>query len=145
VASKTNYVLDSFALLAYLQGEAGMERVQSVLEDGGKDRCHIYVCIINLGEVVYIIERAMGLAKAHEALAAIQQLPIEIFPAENETVLDAAHIKAHHTLSYADAFAVVAAQAVNGIVLTGDKEFESVEQVISVEWLPQSKAKNENI
>ena len=138
MTSKAVYVLDSFALLSYLQGEAGMERVQSLLQEANKDRCHIFMCIINLGEVLYIVEREKGLAKAHEILAAIQQLPIEVFPAETQTVLDAAHIKANHTLSYADAFAVICAQAVKGTVLTGDREFETVEQLVNVEWLPNN-------
>jgi predicted nucleic acid-binding protein len=136
VANRPNYVLDSFALLSYLEGEAGMIRVKSVLGDARKERCRVYISIINLGEVLYIVEREKGLAKAHETLAAIQQLPIDIFPAETQTVLDAAHIKANHTLSYADAFATACAQSVKGTVLTGDREFESVEQIINVEWLP---------
>ncbi len=112
-----------------------MERVQSVLKDAEKSRCVIHICIINLGEVLYIIEREKGLAKAHETLATIRQLPIEVIPVDNQTVLDAAHIKANHTLSYADSFAVVCAQKSDGVVLTGDKEFESVENLIRVEWL----------
>jgi predicted nucleic acid-binding protein len=62
-------------------------------------------------------------------------LPVEILPADNQTVLEAAHIKANHALSYADAFAVVCAQKMNAIVLTGDKEFESVVSFVNVEWL----------
>ncbi len=135
MANKVTYILDSFALLAYLQGEAGMERVQAILKDAGKDRCSAQICIINLGEVLYIIEREQGLVKAHEALAAIQQLPIEVLQVDNQTVLSAAHIKATHALSYADAFAEVCAQNVNGVLLTGDREFESVEQIINLEWL----------
>jgi predicted nucleic acid-binding protein len=137
VADKSNYVLDSFALLAYLQGEVSMMRVQKVLDDAQRELSSVFMCITNLGEVLYIIEREQGLAKAHEALAAIQKLPIEILPAENQTVLNAAHIKANHAVSYADAFAVVCAQSLSGIVLTGDKEFESVESLITIEWLPR--------
>jgi len=137
VAGKSNYVLDSFALLAYLQGEVSMARVQEVLDGAQHELSSVFMCIINLGEVLYIIEREQGLAKAHEALAAIQKLPIEILPAENQTVLNAAHIKANHAVSYADAFAVVCAQSLGGIVLTGDKEFESVESLITIEWLPR--------
>lgn len=113
----------------------GTERVQMILKDAGKRRCSVYICIINLGEVLYIIEREKGLVKAHETLGTIQQLPIEVIPVDNQTVLDAAHIKANHAISYADAFAVVCAQKSDGIVLTGDKEFESVEKTIRVEWL----------
>ena len=137
MADKPVYILDSFALLAYLQGETGMERVQSVLADAEKNRCHVYVCIINLGEVLYIVEREQGLVKAHETLGAIQQLPIEMVSVDNQTVLDAAHIKANYALSYADAFAVVCGQKLGGIILTGDKEFESVEESVGIEWLPR--------
>ena len=136
MADKPVYIFDSFAMLAYLQGETGMERVQSLLQDAEIDRCLVHICIVNLGEILYIVEREKGLAKAHETLAAIQQLPIEILPAENQTVLDAAHIKANHALSYADAFAVACAQKLGATVLTGDQEFRSVEQIIGVEWLP---------
>lgn len=135
MANKPVFVLDSFALLAYLQGEPGMERVQFILRDAEKHRCATHLCIINLGEVMYIIEREKGLTKAHETLAAIQQLPIEVIPVDHQTVLDAAHIKANHAVSYADAFAVVCAQKSGGIVLTGDKEFESVEKIIPIEWM----------
>jgi len=93
------------------------------------------MCIINLGEIIYLIEREQGLAKAYEALAAIQKLPMEIVPSDNQTVLDAAHIKVNHAMSYADAFVVVCARNLNGIILTGDKEFESAEEIIEVEWL----------
>ena len=113
-----------------------MVRVQGVLDDAMKDRCHVYLCAINLDEVLYIIEREQGLTNAHEALSAIQQLPIEILPAENQTVFDAAHIKANHALSYADAFAVVCAKNMQGTVLTGDREFETVKSLIQIEWLP---------
>lgn len=135
MAGKPIFVLDSFALLAYLQGEGGMVRVQAILQDARKNQCNVHICIINLGEVLYIIEREKGLAKAHETLATIQRLPIEVLPVNNQIVLDAAHVKANHAVSYADAFAVVRAQNSDGIVLTGDKEFKSVEKIIRVEWL----------
>lgn len=138
MANKKAYVLDSFALLAYLQGEAGMTRVQQTLEDSQKGRSLVSICVINLGEVLYIIERERGMVKAQEALAAIQQLPMEILPAHEQIVFAAAHIKANHALSYADAFAVTCAQNQNAILLTGDKEFESVESLVSVEWLPKN-------
>lgn len=135
MASKAIYILDSFALLAYLEGEEGMDRVQGKLDDAAKDRCHVYMCIINLGEVLYTVEREQGLPKAHETFSAVQQLAIEVLPADNQTVLDAAHIKANHALSYADAFAVACAQKMKGTLITGDREFEAVEKEINVEWL----------
>ena len=37
------YVLDSFALLAYLEGEAGMPRVRSVLKGAEARRHRVYL------------------------------------------------------------------------------------------------------
>ena len=75
------YMLDSFALLAYLDGESGMERVKKILEEATKDQIRVMLPVINLGEILYITEREISLVQAQSALAAIEQLPIEILPA----------------------------------------------------------------
>ena len=128
----TRYVLDSYAVLAFLSAEPGSPRVQEVLTDASSGRSEAYLSLINLGEVAYIVERERGLAQAQETLGLIDQLPIEILPASREAVLAAAHLKAGHPIAYADAFAVAAAQSLDAIVLTGDPEFESVKEVVRV-------------
>jgi ribonuclease VapC len=55
--------------------------------------------------------------------------------ANRDLILDAAHIKAQHALSYADAFAVASAFRENAIVLTSDPEYKTVEDLVTVEWL----------
>ncbi len=129
------YVLDAFALMAYLKGEPSAQRVRDLLSDAENRKCQVYLSIINLGEVLYNLERNNGLNKAHEALTIIQSLPLEILPADNQTVFAAAHVKATHPVSYADAFAIIAAQRLNGVVLTGDPEFNDVADLVEVEWL----------
>ncbi|NIM92787.1 MAG: PIN domain-containing protein [Anaerolineales bacterium] len=129
------YVLDSFALLAYLSGEEGAERVGEILSDASHDRCYIVMSLINLGEVLYITERERGLAKTQEALALIEQLPIDILPVNHSDVLSAAHIKAHFPVAYADAFAIVVAQSQDGVLVTGDPEFKVVGKDARIEWV----------
>ena len=128
-------ILDSYAILAYLGGEAGEGRVKEILYDASLGKSHVSLSLINLGEVAYITERERGLAKAQEVLAIIEQLPIEILPVDRQTVLAAAHIKARYPVAYADAFVVVAAKVHDGVVLTGDPEFELVEDTIQIEWI----------
>lgn len=137
--SRPVYVLDSFALLAYLDGEAGMPRVRAVLEGAAVRRHLVYVSLINLGEALYITERERGLVEARRALGAIDQLPLQVVDVTRSTVLAAAHIKARFPMSYADAFAVVAAQDHEGVVMTGDPEFRPVADagLVAVEWLPR--------
>jgi len=134
-ASTTIYVLDSFALLAYLGGEAGEGRVKGILHEGSRGNNRTLMSLINLGEVVYITERERGLAKAQEVLAVIEQLPIEILPIDRQTVLAAAHIQAGYPVAHADAFAIAAAQAHYGVLVTGDTEFDVVKDIVQIEWI----------
>jgi predicted nucleic acid-binding protein len=133
------FVLDSYAVLAYLEDEASGARIKELLEDANKEKCSLSMSIINLGEVLYITEREQGLFQAQRVLAAIDQLPLQIMPAPRTAVLAAAHIKAFYPISYADSFAAAAAQQLNCVLLTGDPEFRKIEQsgLIKIEWLPR--------
>ncbi len=71
-----DFVLDSYAVLAYLQGERSKARVVRLLEDAGAGRCSVHISLINLGEVLYIVERERGLMAAVRTLAAIEQLAV---------------------------------------------------------------------
>lgn len=133
--SASRYVLDSFALLAHLGDEAGAARVRAVLKAASLDRARVFVSVINLGELAYITERERGLVEAQIALNAVEQLPVQILEATRERVLAAAHLKASHAISYADAFVVAAAQEMRATILTGDPEFKTVKALVSVEWL----------
>jgi predicted nucleic acid-binding protein len=135
MAESTAFVLDSFALLAYLQDEPVASRIEKLLENAGKEKCHLFLSIINLGELLYITERRGGVAKAQDALALIRQLPIEIVPADEQAVFAAAHVKAGHAISYADAFVVAIAMQEDATLLSGDPEFQAVEALVKVEWI----------
>ena len=96
----------------------------------------MHLPLFNLGEILYITERRGSLTKTQDALAILRQLPVEILPAADEqAVLSATHIKANFTLSYADAFVVAAAQKEGAVVITNDPEFQSVKELITIEWL----------
>ncbi len=128
-------MLDSFAILAYLNDEPGGGRVKEVLNLAEQGLGRVLLCIINFGEVLYMTERRRGFAAAQGVQALIESMPVIILDATRNLVLDAAHIKATHALSYADAFVVAAAMHEQAVVLTGDPEFESVEDLVKVEWL----------
>ena len=132
---KPIYILDSFALLAFLEGEPSADRIQVILQAAQEARAQVYLSVINLGEVLYITERERSLVTAQQVLAVIEQLPLELLDASQTRVLAAAHIKANYPIAYADAFAVAAAQEFQATVVTGDPEFAKVTALIRVEWL----------
>lgn len=132
--------LQRIALHLYLQEEPTAERIKYILRDCRAGHRHAAVSIINLGEVLYITERELGLSRARAVLAAIEQLPLEVLPAPRGAVLAAAHIKARYTISYADAFTVAAAQDLHGVIVTGDPEFRRVRDLVTIDWLPGARS-----
>lgn len=139
MANRSAFVLDSFALLAYLQDEPVASQVEELLENARKEKCRLFLSMINLGELLYITERLGGVAKAQDTLALIRQLPIQIVPADEQTIFAAAHIKASYPLSYADSFVVAIALQESATIITGDPEFRTVETLVEVEWLEPSE------
>ncbi|MBN1147560.1 MAG: type II toxin-antitoxin system VapC family toxin [Anaerolineales bacterium] len=133
--AKPFYVLDSYALLAYLNAEPGQAQVQAMLAQAQEGKAQIYLCLINLSEVLYLTERRRGLSHAQRVLALVESLPLQVLDVTRDLVLDAAHIKAQAAISYADAFVAAVAQREEAIVLTGDPEFKSVEAFVKVDWL----------
>ncbi len=90
---------------------------------------------INWGEVYYLMVRRKGERDANAAVAYMQAIQIELVEATQQRILNAAKIKARYPLSYADAFAIAAAQELGCPVVTGDPEFKQAAHVIELLWL----------
>lgn len=119
---KNRYLLDSWAMVAYLKDEPAGDKVTSLLQEARKGPLECGMSIINLGEVYYVLIRLFGLNRARDLLSAIRATPLRIIPVSEEQVMRAAEWKAGHRMSYADAFAVAAALEWNATVATGDPE-----------------------
>lgn len=130
-----SYVLDSFALLAFLQKEPGSARVNELLEKARKKQATVLFSEISLGEVYYILIRALGLEEANVMLAHILALPITIASVARDGVLAAAQYKAHGAISYADCFVVALAVEVRAMIVTGDREFKAFEKDVDILWI----------
>ena len=130
------FVLDSFAVLAYIAKEPGGQRVAQALGRARHGQAEVLMSLINFGEVAYIVEREQGLAETQDAIALLDQLPVRVVAADRALTLAAAHLKANYAISSADAFAAALAVKERATILTGDAEFRLVEKLVNVEWLP---------
>ena len=132
-----DYVLDSYALLTYFEAEPGSEQVRKLLEAATEGKCHLYMCVVNLGEVVYIVERERGLPKAQETLARVDELPIEMVNVDRTLTLAASHLKIDCPIAYADCFAAALSRLKNAILVTGDPEFRKIKADcnVRIKWL----------
>src|SRR5512141_2456740 len=100
-------VVDSWPILAYLQGEAPADAAFTrLLKRAAAGNLRLVLSWINLGEVYYRLIQGGGRARADERLADLRRLPFELVPVREALVLEAARLKGEHRISYADAFAV---------------------------------------
>ncbi len=133
--SNGRFVLDSFAFLAMTRGEPGGPVVRALIEKAIAGEIILMMSVINLGEVIYHTERRHGVYKAQETLLEIEGLPIRIVGVTRARVLAAAHLKANHRISYADAFAAALVQEYGATLVTGDPEFRALGDALPVEWI----------
>ena len=131
----SSYVLDSFALIAHFEDEAGGERVRSILKSAREGKTKLYLSVINLGEIYYNTMRERGIEKAHETKIIIEQLPITIIDADKTLTIEAAKLKALHPIAYADCFAAAVGVLKNAKVVTGDPEFKKLRKAVSLDWI----------
>jgi predicted nucleic acid-binding protein len=128
-------ILDSFALLAFLRGEAGDDKVAALLEKAGERDAPLHMTEVNYAEVKYIVLRKDGVARWTEVARDLPTLPIEFHPADRELADVAADFKSRFSLSLADAFAAALAKEKKAELVTGDPEFKAVEKEIKIQWL----------
>ena len=129
------YVLDTFAVMAYLRREANSDIVRSIILETLAGECQSYMSAINLGELFYMQSRKSGAVKAETALRFVRRAGIIIEPATNARILRAARLKATVSLSYADAFAATLSEELNAVLVTGDPEYKPLEPTLKIMWL----------
>jgi ribonuclease VapC len=133
--AKRRNLLDSFALLAFLNREHGFEKVKALLRAAAASAEPVLMNEINIGEVYYVTAKARSVHQAEEFLQRLETLPIEPVSNSFAEVMEAARIKARFPISYADAFAAATAIRMNAVLVTGDPELRAVAEIVSIDWL----------
>jgi predicted nucleic acid-binding protein len=127
--------LDSWAVIAYLEGEPAAERVADHIADAHENDVPIFISVVNAGEVWYIIARETSVSDADRSINELRHLGIDFVDADWSLAHDAGVYKSKHKMSFADCFAAAVAKQKKALLLTGDPEFKQVEQEITIDWL----------
>ena len=86
-------VLDSWALMAYLEDEPAAEKVANIIADAHEDEIPLLMSVVNAGEIWYIIAREASEADANKSIAELRQLGIEFIDADWNLAQGAAYFK----------------------------------------------------
>lgn len=128
-------LFDSFALLRFFYQEPGAERVQELLKEASRNGVPRLISAINVGELIYIIQRRSGEQAKLQMLVKLKNLDFTILPCPNELIFQAAELKARFAMSYADTIAVASAIENGATLVTGDPEFRQVEHLVDIFWV----------
>jgi predicted nucleic acid-binding protein len=129
------YLFDSHALLAFFQKEKGAEVVEKILRKSFTQQIDRFICVINLGEIIYITKRQFGESKKLEILGRVYQLGFKVLLVPDTLVFKAAELKAEYAISYADCFALACALEQSAILVTGDPKFKEVTTLVNIHWI----------
>jgi predicted nucleic acid-binding protein len=128
-------VLDSWAVIAYLEGEPSAERVADHIADAHENGIPLFMSVVNAGEVWYIIARETTVGDADRSITELRHLGITLVEADWPLAHQAGGFKAKHKMSFADCFAAALAKEKKALLLTGDSEFKQVEKELTIYWL----------
>jgi predicted nucleic acid-binding protein len=132
------YVLYVNALIAFFENRHGAaQNVRHQLDESVREDLLLLMSAVNWGEVFYIAWRPHGEAKAREAEARLQEMPVAVIGVDRERASRAGALKQTHRLGYSDAFAAELAIERGAWLVTADPEFSKVGKGLSVYSLPR--------
>ena len=128
-------MLDTSALMAFIEREEGSERVRDILLSKS-----IIIPWLSLLEIVYISQRELGEEEALTRYALLKKLDAKIiWDADEALLLNATRIKSTHSLSLADSVIAAITTQHNAILLHKDPEYNQLQGVVDMEILPYKK------
>ena len=131
-------VLDSWAVIAYLEDEAAAENVADIIADAHEEGIPLMMTVVNAGEVWYIVARESSVPDADGSIKQLRDLGIQFVDADWDLAKDAGYFKSKNKMSFADCFAAALAKQKKAHLATGDPEFKQVEHEITLNWLAEN-------
>ena len=130
------YVLDTSALLTYIENEQGVEKVERILHEAIENKVVLFISIVSCIEIYYISWREQGKKVALERLELIDRLPFRQEKVEKQLIKIAGEIKAKNKISFADSCIAGLAKFRRAKLIHKDPEFEQLENEIEQIKLP---------
>jgi predicted nucleic acid-binding protein len=133
---KDVYVLDTSAILAYIEDEDGADIIEELLIKAERNEATIFVAFVSLTEVMYITLQEKDEATAQARVDLIKSLSLTIEESNEPLNYSAARLKAKNRISLADAYIAALCQEQDGLLVHKDPEFDNLSSTISQHRLP---------
>ncbi len=131
------YILDSSAILRYLDGEAGGVRVSEIIKSHLAGRCEAMISALHWGEVAGVTHKVHGRQGMDLALSRLHAFGLEIVPVDADRAVRASLVKLKRGIAYVDAFAIeLAADSADRVFVTADFDLKLASRDVAIEFLP---------
>jgi predicted nucleic acid-binding protein len=133
----TVFVIDSSAMLRHIDGEAGADRVESIIQTSLRGGGEIQLSAMQWGEIAGMLRKRAGAHEQKKLLQHLLEINFHVVAATAERAVRAAEIKVDRKLPYADAFALdLAMDSADHVLVTADYDFKAVADLARIEFLP---------
>lgn len=129
------YVLDTWAVISYLEDEPSGEQVEELIATALEDQIPIHMSVVNVGEVWYTVARQVSEEEASASVKILSDLRVQFEDADWHLTQEAARFKSQNKMSYADCFAAALAKIKKADLVTGDREFKPLDGEIKIQWI----------
>ncbi|MGA9527263.1 MAG: PIN domain-containing protein [Terriglobales bacterium] len=131
------YVLDSSAILRYLDDEAGAARVAEIIKSHLAGGCVAAISALHWGEVAGITCKLHGRAAMELVLSRLSWFGLTIVAADADRAVRSAMIKLKREIPYVDAFGIeLASGSREHVFVTADFDFKPASRDVAIEFLP---------
>ncbi|MGR3180076.1 MAG: PIN domain-containing protein [Candidatus Anammoxibacter sp.] len=130
------YVLDTSALLAYIENEEGVEEVESLFNKAFEGEADLFISTISCIEVFYISLKEQGEKIAIERLELINNLMLKQEVLNEQFIEIVGKIKATLNMSFADSCIAGLAKIKEATLVHKDPEYDQLKNEINQLKLP---------
>lgn len=134
--NKKPYILDTSALLTYIENEDGSDELEALLVKAENGEADIYIAFISITEIYYITLQEKDEKEALRRLKLIQTLAVNFVESYEDLNLAAGKLKAANRISLADSYIAALCQEYSGILVHKDPEFEKISSSLKEHRLP---------
>lgn len=135
----SKYVLDTSALMAYIENEEGANEIEALLRTALDNNNDIFISVISCIEVFYISWQEQGKEIALKRLKLIDDLPIIQETLNKEDTKIIGELKATKNISFADSCIAGLSKLKSAILVHKDPEYAQVKKEIKQLELPYKR------
>lgn len=123
--SKFDYILDTSAIIAYLGGERGAKKVESLKNKSA-------IPFIALSELYYLVWNKKDKAEADNIYGLVKSWDVCVLMPDERIILIAGRLKASYKLGIADSYIASFAIDTNSILVAKDSDYNILKDEIKI-------------